>query len=90
MIVQGKTEPVKVYELRGRIDGSIAGPERMLLDHYERGLATYKKSEWEEASALFGLALGSDPEDAVCKIYLDRMKQQRPPVPGSAVHDPKS
>lgn len=77
VIVQGKTEPVKVYELRGRLDGLLPPREKSFLEFYDRGLSAFKNSDWDAAAELFECALKESPEDQVGRIFLERIKQLR-------------
>jgi adenylate cyclase len=90
VIVQGKTEPVKVFELRNRVDGEISAEERSFLECYEKGRAAFKKSDWATAASLFEQALTHHGGDIVCKIFLDRIKQQRQPSTESRAGNAKT
>jgi adenylate cyclase len=77
VIVQGRNEPVKVFELRGLCDGQASQREQPFLELYDQALLAFKKSEWDAASELFKRALQVEPQDQVCKMFLDRVKQHK-------------
>ncbi len=52
-----------------------------VLNHYNKGLASYKQRKWEEARLQFKMALEIKPDDGPSKLYLERCEhfQKNPP-----------
>jgi len=55
--VDGRKEPVTVFELRDAKGKSMASAMTSFLDFYTQGLASYKKRDWDEATAFFQHAM---------------------------------
>ena len=53
-----------------------------LLEHYNRGLAAYKRMSWDEAIVHFRKALEAVPGDGPSELYLDRCMAFRENPPG--------
>ncbi len=80
--VAGKLEPVRVFELIGnRQDLNESQPK--LIDSFERGLAAYRKQDWDAAEASFKEGLDAVPGDPPTKVFLERIEDFRklPPPP---------
>jgi len=73
--VKGKTEPVRLFELRGR--GSPSTEELPLLSGYARGLALYRAKRFAEARLEFESLLARFPEDGPCALMLNRCDRLR-------------
>jgi adenylate cyclase len=77
--VQGKHQPVRVYELMGRQTGSGAGASagdlRERLEKFARARALYQQRNWTEALGVFEEVLARWPDDAPSKIYRLRCKE---------------
>src|SRR6516164_8473316 len=52
VLVVGKTEPERVFELLGR-KGEVGGERLALRDAFEEALAAYRRKDWREAHAGF-------------------------------------
>jgi adenylate cyclase len=72
LAVYGKAEPVRVYELMGTIDEEPRAGQAELLQHYEAGLAAYRRRDFELAVAYFDAALAVDPSDGPSLMYRER------------------
>jgi adenylate cyclase len=70
--VKGKTEPVKVFELMGKIDMKLTDKQKQSLEIYHEGLKLYRQKKWDEAIAYMQQAVELDPGCAVAKIYTER------------------
>ena len=83
LVVKGKTEPIKVYELLGRINESRMPflKDEALLEPYARGIDLYFNQEWDEGIAAFSEALKIDPNDGPSQLFLNRCEEykQNPP-----------
>ncbi|WP_052711435.1 adenylate/guanylate cyclase domain-containing protein [Elstera litoralis] len=81
IVVMGKTEAVKVYELlaeSGKLDEHTA----RLRDHFELGLRRYYRRDWQGAMAAFEECLTLRPNDQPSKRLLTRctaLRQAPPP-----------
>jgi adenylate cyclase len=81
--VKGKQTAVKIYELvewRSAItDIVLAG-----LTLFEKGLAAYRRQDWNGAEQLFKQVLQKLPDDGPTNLYLGRLERMRanPPGPG--------
>jgi len=72
LIVAGRTEPIRVYELVGMANGAIA-PERLkFIEKYSRGLALYRRRQWLSAVEQFEEALKISPLDFPAQMYIER------------------
>ncbi|MBL8704426.1 MAG: HAMP domain-containing protein, partial [Rhodospirillales bacterium] len=74
VIVAGKTEPIRIYELlavKDRID------ERRctLRDAYADGLGAYRARDWERATEEFEKCLAIEPKDGPARMMAERVKQ---------------
>jgi class 3 adenylate cyclase len=74
VLVVGKTEPERIFELLGR-KGNVARDLLALRDAYAEALEAYRRKDWEEARAGFEHCLGVIPCDAPSKLFLERIAQ---------------
>ena len=75
VVVKGKTEPVSIYEV---LDYHTAETFPNLLEtvnHFQGGLAHYRRGAWDDATRCFTDALRLNPHDQLSTIYLDRCAQ---------------
>ena len=81
--VQGRREPVAIYELLDY--GGERGADRWsdLLTLFENGLQAYRKQEWVLAIDIFQALLEKYPGDAPSQVFLARCRQhlREPPDP---------
>ena len=73
ILVEGKQEPERIFEVLGR-QGEVAAPVREMAQHYAEGLAAYRKRAWPAATAAFAAALHAVPEDGPSREFLRRVK----------------
>lgn len=79
--VKGKNEPVVIYEgvhVAGRNIQHILD----MIGHFERGLACYRRGEWDPAMAEFESALAAMPGDEPSTIFLKRCEMLKAKDPG--------
>ncbi len=83
VVVVGKSEPVRVYELMDTTDHPVPGQTRQFLVAYGEGIRAYQKRAWDEGIALMEHAMSFAPDDPVCQLYIERMRlyQLTPPGP---------
>ena len=82
IMVAGKSEPVRIYELLGPT-GQVTAAEVELADAFEKGLAAYRARQWEAADRQFQLCLEIKPGDGPSVLYMERIAELRkqPPSP---------
>jgi adenylate cyclase len=82
LVVAGKTEPIRVYELIG-IAGETAEPPRLreFLGLYDEGLRLYRRREWNAAIDRFNAALRVRPDDYPAEMYIARSETYRAAEP---------
>ena len=74
--VAGRMEPVRVFELMG-FHKELSAEQRQLIEAFERGLAAYRKQDWDAAEAAFNEGLKYVPADAPCQVFLNRIRTFR-------------
>ena len=74
VLVVGKTEPQRIFELLGRKD-QVDGERLALRDAFEEALAAYRRKDWREAHAGFEGCLKIMPGDGPSKVFLGRIAQ---------------
>jgi adenylate cyclase len=74
LVVAGKTEPIRVYELLELVENGLTRERELFREQYERGLALYRKRQWKEAIAEFTLALTMVPGDFPSQLYIERSR----------------
>lgn len=72
VVVVGKTEPVRIYELIAMADEVQTDATKKFLDLYHEGLEAYKKRAWKSAIEQFQQALQIRRDDIVSNIYIQR------------------
>jgi len=80
VLVAGKTEPQRIFELLGR-KGELAGEHLALRDAFAEALEAYRRKNWEEARAGFEGCLKITPGDGPSKVFLGRTAQFRATAP---------
>jgi adenylate cyclase len=80
VVVVGKTEPQRIFELLGR-KGEVASERLTLRDTYVEALDAYRRKDWEKALAGFEDCLAIVPCDAPSKLFLERIAQFRVTAP---------
>ncbi|MGA2622944.1 MAG: CHASE2 domain-containing protein [Bacteroidota bacterium] len=74
IVVMGKTEPIKVYELIGMIEGKGPPEQYEFLEVYARGLALYRKRDWTGAIEQFEKVVKMKLDDYPSQIYIERSR----------------
>jgi adenylate cyclase len=73
ILVVGKTEPIRVFELLGK-KGTISAETKMLRTEYERGLALYRDRQWDEAGIAFATCLTINAQDGPASEFARRIE----------------
>jgi class 3 adenylate cyclase len=76
IIVMGKTEPERVFEILGRA-GEIDPATRELRDRFAEGLAAYRAGLWEEAHEAFCGCREIRPDDHPSLVFIHRIADLR-------------
>ena len=82
MVVVGKTEPQRIFELLGR-KGEVASERLALRDAYVEALEAYRRKDWKKALVGFEHCLAIVPCDAPSKLFLQRIAQFRVTAPSA-------
>ncbi|MBU0954591.1 MAG: adenylate/guanylate cyclase domain-containing protein [Spirochaetes bacterium] len=70
--VKGKNQPVRIYEILA--ETSQAGKAQLALaPAFEKGLALYRRRDWEKANTVFAKC-AEKLNDEASKVYIDRVK----------------
>jgi adenylate cyclase len=80
VVVVGKTEPQRIFELLGR-KGEVAREQLALRDAYVEALDAYRRKDWEKALVGFEDCLAIVPCDAPSKLFLERIARFRVTAP---------
>lgn len=83
VIVKGKTEPVKIYEM---LDYHSAESFPNLIDvvnYFTAGIEAYRSMDWQSAIGRFEKCLELNPDDGLSKTYLERCHILKSSPPGS-------
>ncbi len=82
VIVQGKTEPVGVYEILDYHTDLSFPHLREVMGLFRDGLERYRARDWDAATAAFEECLRLNPRDKASQVYVDRcrvLKADPPP-----------
>jgi len=72
VIVVGKTQPVRVYEVLDYHDGSAFPNLMEVVGHFKEGRQHFSAGSWDLAMSSFRKALAAHPEDKLSNIYVER------------------
>ena len=76
IIVAGKSEPVRIFELLAAA-GGLSEAQAASRDAFDHGLAAYRASDWPEAEAGFAACLEYRPDDSPARIFRRRLELMR-------------
>jgi len=74
VIVQGRTEPILIYEVLDGLPEQEAALKQQTLPDFEGGWQQYKQGEFAEAKERFEAVLAVDPSDRAAALYLERIE----------------
>ena len=83
IIVVGRSEPQRVFEVLGR-SGEVDAATRELRDRFAEGLAAYRGGSWDEARAAFDACLAVRADDGPAAVFLERLAALAARPPGEA------
>jgi len=83
LVVAGKTEPIRVYELIGMADEGIAPAKKQFIEIYNSALKLYRQRDWDEAVRGFEKALSIVPDDFPSQMYVERSQFYKSSPPPS-------
>ena len=72
IVVKGKEEPVRVYEVLELAGVELAPSKEDAVSRYEMGMAAYKRHDWTSARGHFLAALEACPDDGPSRVYAAR------------------
>jgi adenylate cyclase len=81
VLVVGKTEPERIFELLGR-KGEVAPDRLELRDAFADALVAYRGQQWDAAESGFRQCLSIVPGDPPSKLFLGRVNHFRDQPPG--------
>ncbi len=87
--VQGKRQPVRIYQLIGEHD-QVSSASKVLCEAFAEALSKFRQCRWLEAEKLFNTIFLDYKNDAPSLLYLKRLQQYRatpPDVAWDGVHD---
>src|SRR5262245_16361397 len=82
VVVVGKTEPVRIFELLGPA-GGVDSVMLQVRDLYAQGLDAYRRRDWDAAEKRFRGCLDIHPHDGPSRTLLDRIARFRADAPAS-------
>jgi adenylate cyclase len=70
--IKGKAESLPLLEVRGLSSEVIPASESSMLEHFARGLASYRERSWADAVMHFEMAIEADPNDRPSQLFRQR------------------
>lgn len=72
VVVVGKTQAIRVYEVVARDRSELAAEKLEALAAHQQGLAAYRARHWDEAIERFRAVLAADGDDGPARIFIGR------------------
>jgi adenylate cyclase len=80
--VQGKTQPVRIFQVVAKSRSELTNDWLNILDQYKQGLSHYRKQNWNAAITAFDRALLINNSDGPSNTYIKRcLNFKKNPVP---------
>jgi adenylate cyclase len=81
VVVKGKTEPIRVFEVLDYHDGTTFPNIGDVVNQFNDAIEHYRAMNWEKAVTRFEQCLSLNPEDKLARTYIDRCRllQAAPP-----------
>ena len=70
--VKGKTQSIEVYEVLDYYTEETYPNLMDVVNHFRDGLTLYRRREWTRAVAMFEEALRVNPDEKLCRMYIER------------------
>jgi adenylate cyclase len=83
LVVVGKSEPIRVFELLAPA-GELRAEMAELRGHFEEGLAAYRAAKWDIAERKFRECLRVKPDDAPAQTFVERVAVLRAQPPSAS------
>ncbi len=74
LVVAGKTEPIRVYELIGMSNDGVPFQQLQSMGFYTTGLRLFRERQWQGAIEMFEKALNILPNDYPSQLYIERSR----------------
>ena len=74
LVVAGKTEPIRVYELIGMSNDGVPFQQLQSMEFYTTGLRLFRERQWQGAIEMFEKALNILPNDYPSQLYIERSR----------------
>ncbi len=72
IVVKGKTQTTKIYELVGLRNDSLSPEVLRKAESFNKGVHLYRTRQWDEAVEHFSQLLNMYPDDQPVKLYMER------------------
>ncbi len=72
VVVKGKTEPVRVFEVLDYYDNSTFPNLTDVVNQFNDGMVHYRATNWDKAVERFERCLALNPNDKLSQTYIDR------------------
>lgn len=82
VIVKGKTQPVRVFEILDYHDAQTFPNLLDVVGHFGEGIADYRAGQWQKAVQRFEKCLELNPTDGLSQTYIDRCHVLEAQPPG--------
>jgi adenylate cyclase len=80
--VKGKTQSVEIYEVLDYYTEETYPNLMDVVNRFRDGLTLYRRREWTRAVALFEEALRMNPDEKLCRLYIERCCRFQHEPPG--------
>jgi adenylate cyclase len=81
VVVKGKTQPVRVFEILDYHDAESFPNLMDVVNHFNEGMADYRGGKWGQAIARFTRCLELNPADGLSHTYIERCETLRASPP---------
>ena len=82
VVVKGKTQPVRVYEVLDYHNEETFPNLMEVTGYFKEGRRMYQNGNWNDAARFFGESLRLHPQDKLAQIYIDRCEHLKINPPG--------
>ena len=81
VVVKGKTQPVRVFEILDYHDAESFPNLMDVVNHFNEGMADYRGGKWDQAIARFTRCVELNPADSLSHTYIERCETLRASPP---------